>query len=285
MVKIKDIINSLRPYQWYKNLVIFLAIIFSKHFLIIDDWIYSIIGFAALCLISSAGYLLNDIIDQKLDSKNQEKRFRPIASGKVSVAFAAILAVILLFIGMLIAYQLNPIFSAIGGILFMLSLAYSLYIKNILFADIIVIAFNFVLRAISGAIILSVYISPWLVIGVFFFGLYLVTGKRYSEVYYLKGTSSAHRPVLSMYSKEILTSLFSLFLAVLIVTFSLFSFLSGHNNLLWTTPIFLYLLLRYYYLITSGNRIARNPEEITKDMPLLIGSLLFIILAVIIISL
>ena len=285
MVKIKDIINSLRPYQWYKNLVIFLAIIFSNHFLIAGDWINSIIGFVALCLISSSTYLLNDIIDKKLDIKNHEKKLRPIAAGKISGSFAATLSIILLLIGILIAYNLNPVFALIGGILFLLSLAYSLYIKHMLFADIITIAFNFVLRAISGAIILNVYISPWLIIGVFFFGLYIVTGKRYGEVSYLKGTSSAHRPVLSMYSKEILTSLFSLFLAVLIVTFSLFSFLSGHSNLLWTTPIFLYLLLRYYYLITSSNRIARNPEEITKDLPLLIGSLLFVILTVIIISL
>jgi len=285
MAKIKDIINSLRPYQWYKNLVIFLAIIFSKHFLIIGDWLHSIIGFIALCLISSSTYLLNDIIDKKLDFKNQEKKFRPIASEKISVTFAATLAVILLFSGIIIAYQLNPVFSMVGGVMFLLSLAYSLYIKNILFADIIEIAFNFVLRAVSGAIILGVYISPWLIIGVFFFGLYLATGKRYGEVYYLKERSSAHRSVLSMYSKEILMSLFSIFLSVLIVIFSLFSFLSGHSNLLWTTPIFLYLLLRYYYLITSGNRIARKPEEIIKDLPLLIGSLIFIILTVIIISL
>ena len=167
--------------------------------------------------------------------------------------------------------------------LFTLSLAYSMYIKHILFADVIAVSFNFVLRAAAGAIIISVNISPWLVIGVFFLGLYFVTGKRYSEIMLLKESSSTHRPVLSGYSKEILLSLFNIFLAVLIIVFALFSFLSENKNLFWTIPIFLYLLLRYHHLILSGNKIARNFEHIITDVPIIIGSIVLFALIIILI--
>ncbi|MBU0456918.1 MAG: UbiA prenyltransferase family protein [Nanoarchaeota archaeon] len=283
MFRIKDLITAMRPYQWYKNILVFLAIIFSRNFLIFNDWILLIIGFFSLCLISSAAYLCNDVIDVKRDRKNPEKANRPIASGAISVPTALSSSIIILSIGLLIAYMINPLFATVGVILFMMSLIYSFYIKHILFADIITISFNFVLRAVAGAIIISVDISPWLIIGIFFLGLYFVTGKRYSEIYLLKEISKTHRPVLSEYSKEILLSLFSIFLAVLIVIYALFSFLSENQNLLWTIPLFLYLLLRYYHLILSGNKIARHFEKIITDPPIIIGSILLFIAIIILI--
>jgi len=283
MVKINNLLISMRPHQWYKNILVFLAIIFSKNFLFLNDWILLIIGFCSLCLISSAVYICNDIIDKERDKKNTEKKNRPIASGVISTNMALSTAFFLLLVGMLIAYKLNPFFAIVNIGLFVLSLLYSIYIKHILFADIIAISFNFVLRAVAGAIIINVDISPWLIIGIFFLGLYFVTGKRYSEILFLKISSGAHRPVLSSYSKEILLSLFNIFLAVLIMVFALFSFLSENKNLLWTIPIFLYLLLRYYYLILSGNKIARNFEKIVTDVPIIIGSILLFLLIIILI--
>ncbi len=283
MVKLNDVFISMRPHQWYKNILIFLAIIFSKHFLILNDWLLLLIGFCSLCLISSAVYLCNDVIDKERDSKNPEKARRPISAGLVSVPLALSTAVLLLSIGIVIAYKLNPFFAMAGLGLFTLSLVYSIYIKHILFADLITVSFNFVLRAVAGTIIIGVAISPWLIIGIFFLALYLITGKRYGDTYLLKESLSAYQPVPSGYSKEILISLFNIFLAVLIVVYTLFSFLSENMNLLWTIPIFLYLLLRYYYLILSRNKIARSFEWIITDGPIIVGSILLLVLIMILI--
>jgi len=284
-MKISDIIPLFRPHQWYKNLAIFLAIIFSQNILNLNYLEKTFYGFLILIIISSTNYILNDLIDIKRDHINPEKRKRPLASGRITKKFAIITFLILLFSGLTLAYSINLLFfySVLG--MFILSTLYTFYLKNIIFADLLAISSLFVLRAIAGAVIINVQISPWLIIGVFFLALFLVTGKRYGELNFLKEKSSDHRNVLGSYSKKLLFSLFDIFLAILILSFALYSISSKYKYLILTTPLFIYILLRYYFLILSNNKIIRNPEKAITDPPLLIATILFIILSLILIML
>jgi len=284
-MRLQDIFHLLRPNQWYKNLLIFLAIIFSKNIFNFDYFKITFFGFVVLVIISSANYILNDLIDLKKDRINPEKKERPIASKKITLSFALLLFFVLLITGLIFSYMISIKFFYIAFAIFGISTIYTFYLKNVIFADLITIAVNFVLRAIAGAILINVFISPWLIIGVFFLALFLVSGKRYGEINYLKKESLNHRPVLADYSKELLRTLFSVFMASLILMFSLYSFSSEHQNLIWTTPLFVYIILRYYYLILSNNKIVRSPEKVFSDLPFSVSVILFSIISVILISL
>jgi len=284
IMKLGDIVFLLRLHQWYKNLIIFLAIIFSGNFLNIDSIFLTFIGFIALVCISSSNYILNDLVDLEQDKLNPEKTKRPLCSGKINRSFAIFLFFILLIIGFVIAYFLDILFLYIAIGIFLISTLYSVYLKHMVFADIIAISSNFILRAVAGAVIINVFISSWLVMGVFFFAMFLVTGKRYGEISFLKENAINHRKVLNHYSKDLLFSLFNVFMALLIIIFALYSFSSEHRLIIWTTPLFVYIVLRYYYLILLNHSLVRNPEQAYHDKPLLIASILFTIAMLILIG-
>ena len=274
---IKDLITLIRPQQWYKNLLIFLAIIFSGKILYVDSVLLVLYGFLLLILISSANYIFNDLFDSKYDRLNPEKKDRPLASNKVSRLVAILLFLSLLSVALILSYMLSLTFFLLVIAIFSISTLYTLFFKNIVFLDIILVSINFILRAIAGAVIINVYISHWLVLGIFFFALFLVTGKRYGEIIALNKGSAKHRSVLKYYSKDICLSLFNIFMTILIIIYSLFSFSSVNPNLIWSTPLFVYIILRYYYLILNNSVISRSPEKFVKDAPLLISSILFLL--------
>lgn len=279
MKKIYYLIKLCRPHQWYKNLLVFLAIIFSNNLFNLQYFVTCIKGLVILIIISSSNYVLNDMIDAKKDRLNPEKKNRAIASRKISKRFAISFFFILLITALIGAAKLNIYFFYIVCTLFIISTAYTFYFKNLIFVDLIFISINFVLRAISGAVIINVFISPWLVIGVFFFALFLGAGKRYGEMKFLNKYAGNHRKVLNYYSKKLFYPLFNILIGLLILVFILYSFFSEHKPLIWTTPLFVYLILRYSHLIHSNNEIARHPEKAIKDIPLLILGLLFIIIS------
>lgn len=241
-MRIIDYIKLIRPWQWYKNLVIFLAIFFVGeffHLLLLES---VILGFAALSLVSSANYVLNDIIDRKKDRAHPEKKNRPLANGKITLIEAWAIMALMLAAGMLIAYYLGILFFISASGLFIITLAYSLFLKNEPIADILIIAINFVIRAVSGAFIIKVFISPWLILCPFFLALFLVAGKRDADIRFIKDTTSIskYRKVLKHYNKEIIdgilvisaTSLITSLFALCIIEKYIASTDCSHRNIL-----------------------------------------------------
>src|SRR3989338_2125494 len=108
--RIKSIIQLTRPHQWYKNTVIFLAILFSRNFFNIGYLAVSVLGFLVLILVSSANYIFNDLIDLRRDRLNPEKKGRPLVSGEVDIYTAIFLLVILSSVGLIGAYLLDIYF-------------------------------------------------------------------------------------------------------------------------------------------------------------------------------
>jgi len=272
-------LDLIRGRQYYKNLLVFLALIFTGSALNFYSVSLAVAGFVALCLISSTNYILNDIFDIKRDRVHPEKKKRPIASGKVSIFWATVLAMIFAVISLVIAFFVSYGFFILVILFFLFTQFYTLYLKNQVFLDIIAIAINFAIRAISGAIILSVVISPWMVVCAFFLSLFLATAKRKGDLVFLGKEAKKHKRVLQFYSVSLLDKMLLIIVTLLIASYSFYSFFSAYPMLV-TLPVVFYALLRYLYLVESESAIVRKPELFLKDNGLLISSLIWVFLCI-----
>ncbi len=276
-----DLIKLLRPMQWYKNLVIYLALIFTKNLFNLDAFLLVTLGFISLCLISSANYIINDIVDRKKDQIHPEKKHRPIASGKITIPLALIIAGILLIISLAIPIinDFDHMFTLSIISLFLLTNMYSFWLKNEVFIDIIMISANFVIRAVSGVFIIKSPVSSWIILCPFFLALFLATAKRHADIILLKEKQTNHKEVLKHYTKEITTSLMIITITLLIISYSLYIFSTGNNFMFYTLPFVLYCVFRWFMYAFQGSNIARHPEMIITDIRFIIS---FVIAGIII---
>jgi 4-hydroxybenzoate polyprenyltransferase len=271
------ILHLLRVRQWYKNLVIFLPIVFGGQLGNVQALLLTVVGFFSLSLISSSGYIINDIVDRKADRKHPEKKWRPIASGRVGITQALVASGISLLVGLTLAMQLSRMFLYFTIALFLLTQLYTFWLKREVFADILLIGVNFVLRAVSGAYVISlgtepyIWVSPWLILCPFFLSLFLSSGKRQAELALLG------KRAFSVYTPELTRGLTVITAVLLVVSYSLFSFLSVNPELLFSLPFALYLVFRYLSIIESGSGIARKPELGFRDRRLTVGLVLWVI--------
>ena len=273
-------LKLLRVQQWYKNLLVFAALFFSLNLFDIILVKTTVIAFVIMCIVSSAGYIINDIIDSKKDRFNPEKKNRPIASGRISKSFALILSLILYWFSLFAAYSMNREFFYILLILAVATFVYSIYFKNIVFADLMFIGTNFILRALAGVYIINVKLSFWFLAGILFGAFFLVAGKRYGDLLYLKKNAKKYKPVLEDYSKEILLFMLGVFLSLILIIYGLYGYFTGRETLLFLYPILIYILLRYVFMILNGHEATRNPEKIiwkAPDIPLLVATAIFAI--------
>jgi 4-hydroxybenzoate polyprenyltransferase len=276
---LKDILVSMRPKQWYKNLVIFIGIIFSINLLNLNLWIDVIAAFTIFCILSGSIYVLNDILDLEKDKNHPKKKNRPLASGRLKVAHALTFAIILIFISLTGAYLLNLQFFMVSVAFFILMLVYSFFLKEIIIVDIMVISIGFVLRAMAGALAIGVYVSPWLIICAFLLALFLALGKRRHELVLLKENASNHRKILGEYSTDMLDQMINITTSALIMSYSLYTFFSGNTYIMITIPFAFYGLFRYIFLVHARN-MGGEPEMIFKDKGMVISIVLWVIVVV-----
>lgn len=258
-------LKLLRPQQWYKNLLVFLPLLFSGNLLNLTAIGQSLLAFVSFCALSSATYVINDYVDRNKDKLHPEKSKRPIASGKIGRISALLLVLLLAAIGFGTALLLPNKFLIAALGYFTLSQLYTAWLKHEAFADILTIAVNFVIRATAGAFAINVWVSPWLILGVFFLALFLVLGKRKSEIILLQEKANTQRKTLASYTPEIVSRLSTLTTTALVVCYTLFVFFGEHTLLYINLPIALYAIFRYESFVSTGNIIARQPEHIFTD--------------------
>jgi len=273
---VKELITTMRPKQWYKNLVIFVGIIFSLNLLNFQMWLDVISAFAIFCMLSGSEYIINDIIDVEKDRKHPKKCKRPIASGKLKVSHALLFAIILIIVAGGGAYLINTQFLVVS-ITYFLILSYSLFLKHLIIVDILVISIGFVIRAIAGCLAINVFISPWLVICAFLLALFLALGKRRHELILLAENAKEHRRILEGYSVEMLDQMISITTGALIISYSLYTFLTDNICMMFTIPLVIYGLFRYLFLVHSKN-IGEEPEMLFKDKGMVICMVLWVVL-------
>lgn len=278
-----SIIKMLRPKQWLKNSFIFAAIIFSGKFFDINSLFANIKVFIAFSLASSCIYIINDIVDKDKDRIHPEKRNRPIASGKVSVNTAIIIALFISLCSFIISYCVNIYVLIIILSYVLINLGYCFYLKNLVIIDVMVITLGFVLRVESGSFATKVTLSPWLILCTILLSLFIAINKRKSELLTLKGDSETHRKILGEYSVEFTNSMLSIVTPAILISYCLYSFQSQQGDkMMLTIPFVLYGIFRYQYLTVKKN-LGGKPEDVFfKDRPFLINISLWVLSVMII---
>ena len=282
------VLRAVRPRQWPKNLIVFMALLFS-----IDDkwqltdpssWLdllgWTLLTFVLFCLVSSADYLVNDIVDRESDRQHPRKRKRPIAAGQLSVRAAQIWAVALAALAIGGAFAITWSVGAVISGYLALMLAYTFWLKHIVLIDMMVIGAGFVLRAMAGGLAIDVPISPWLYVVTALGALFLVINKRTAEIKLLKEGSANHRPILEEYSAELLAQIGALVTASTLIAYGLYTFtaenLPDNNSMMLTIPFVLYGLLRYLYLVDKHDEGGSPEEVLLRDRPLQADILLWV---------
>ena len=274
---LKELLISIRPKQWYKNLVIFVVIVFSINLFNLDMWFDIIAAFVIFCMLSGSEYIINDILDIEKDRKHPRKSKRPIASGKLRVSNALSFAMLLVIVALVGAYLITIKFLIISIAYFLLMLSYSLFLKRIIIVDILVISIGFVIRAVAGGLAINVFISPWLIICAFLLALFLALGKRRHELVLLGEKAKEHRKILEGYSIDMLNQMISITTGVLIMSYTLYTFLADNVYMMFTIPFAIYSIFRYLFLVHS-KILGGEPELLFKDKGMLISMGLWAIL-------
>lgn len=283
---LKDYIKTARPNHYIKNLFIFAGLIFSKNFLNIDKIASTLLTFVSFSLAASAVYFLNDLLDKDLDKLHPTKKYRPIASGKISPKNALIsyfiLATISLGIGLIFVNQL--VFYLILSYL-IINVLYSWKLKNIVILDIFIVASGFILRIYAGGAAINVLISDWLLLTVLFISLLLVVAKRRNE--FINGFTQelkTTRKVIVHYDEKLLDQFIAVISALTVITYSLYTVLSPNiEHLFCTIPVVLYGIFRFLYLVYKENGGSHPEKELINDSHILGSVLVWISLVIIII--
>jgi len=283
-ISIKDLLHLLRAHHWVKNLLVlappfFGGVLFSEA----DMFFRMVQAFLAFSLVSSAGYIVNDLFDRDTDSIHPTKRFRPIASGRVGKGYALLFALLTVFISLLISFGFNKVFFVILISYFILSLAYSSYLQYIVFVDVISIAIGFVLRIEGGGFASDVKVSIWLLVMTVMLSLLLALGKRRFELE-THSEDSNFRSVLSKYNPKYIDWVFVVLAVAAVLAYVLYSFDRGPNEFIITIPFVCFGVIRYAYLVRT-NRIGDPTESLINDKWLFLSVLTWLIVTSLILNL
>jgi 4-hydroxybenzoate polyprenyltransferase len=288
---IPNLIKLARPKQWLKNFFVFAPLLFSKHIFDPSYVINSLEAFFTFCLISSAVYVINDILDVESDRAHPKKKFRPIASGEISVNQALIFLVILCAVIALTFFFEKPIFIFVIALYFLTNLFYSLKIKTVVLLDVFFISFGFMLRVLGGAAAIGVTVSSWMVLTTIFISLFLAISKRRGELSQIVNAENIgkQRPVLKEYSVEFADQLNTIAAAGTIISYALYTVSErtlstfGTEKLIYTTPFVIYGIFRYMYLMHKKN-LGESPTSIVvKDLPILLNVIFWFLACLLII--
>ena len=287
---VKEIIKLARPRHWIKNVIVIFPLFFGLQMCDSCAWGSVLLAAAAFCFVSSFAYIINDIKDADSDRSHPNKKNRPLASGRVSVASAAGWAVVFLAVGMLLGLAVSLFLLLIIAVYALLQLGYTFFFKHIVLIDVICISLGFVLRAVAGAVAIKVAISPWLFICMFTFCLFLGFCKRYNELVTIGDIDTAqnHRNTLLEYTPDLLTHLITISAGIAVVAFLLYGVNDrtvehfGTNYFTYTLPIIIYGVFRFAMLSMKGS-YADPTDLILRDRPFQITVFIWLLSALCII--
>jgi 4-hydroxybenzoate polyprenyltransferase len=278
------LIVALRPQEWIKNLLVFAGVLFSGRLDESGALGDALIAFICFCGISSAGYLLNDLRDREHDRRHPDKRNRPIASGAVSPATAAGLAVVLGVGAIALGFAVEPEVAGLVALYGVITTAYSLGLKRLVIIDVMTIASLFILRVVAGAVAVGAHASEFLLICTGMLALFLGFTKRRQEAMLEESAADPAvpgreaeetggtlvvptRPVLEHYSIPFLDQMIAMVTASAVITYIIYAVdspLAG-SKMLATAPSVLYGIFRYLYLIYDRHDTRSTAAILTED--------------------
>lgn len=245
-------IKTGRPKEWIKNVFVFAGLLFSGKFNQPHEIFEAILTFFAFCLISSAGYFVNDLIDIELDRKHPKKRLRPLAAGELSESTAKAIAPVLALIAIALAFatvnwEVGLMVIGYG----VAQMAYSLGLKQVVIIDVMTLAGLFILRVAAGASAVDAHASEWLILCTGMLAAFLGFTKRRQEAVSELHEGTSTRPVLEHYSLPFLDQMVSLVTTGTVLSYAIYTVNSPQigSQMMLTIPPVVYGIFRYLYLI------------------------------------
>ena len=272
----------MRPHHWIKNILVFAALVFGQRLYSLSAVAAAAGAFVCFCIASSAVYIFNDIVDRRTDKLHPEKRNRPIAAGTLSVNAAAVMSILCAVVSVAGALVLTRQLGIIIILYILLMLLYSLVLRRAMILDCVTISIGFCLRAIAGAVVVSVFISHWLIICTFALCLFLAFSKRRCEIAQFQEQSELFRQTLGGYTPELLAHMVNVTSGLAVASFLLYATDDGTIerfgtiNLVYTTPFVLYCVFRLSALTQQG-KFSGPVQIILSDIGFQIGFLLWIL--------
>lgn len=276
----RALVEACRPRQWIKNVFVAAPVIFAKRLTDPHTALRALAAVGLFCALSSAVYLWNDIVDVDKDRAHPLKRMRPIASGRLPIATARIAAATLAAAAMSLSLLIDWRFAVCVLLYLANNVAYSLWVKHIVYLDVISIAAGFLLRVAGGAFAIDVDASPYLLVCTGLLATYLGFGKRAHELALAGDRAAAQRRVLESYSPTVLRAALW---GTAVATFAAYVLYTraehtvtffGTTRMLWTAPFAALGLARFYVLVQTPK--GESPtEEILKDAPFVLNLLAY----------
>lgn len=277
---------AMRPKQWTKNGLLFMALIFSQGFRDPHQVFRCGVAFVVFCLLSSTGYVFNDLRDAEADRHHPKKRFRPIAARELSPRMAWGLMAGSVGVGLGLAAWIGVPFLVASLLYFATTLSYSSYFKHIVILDVMFLAACYIWRAVAGALAIGVRISPWFLLCTGFFALFLGFNKRRGEILLLEGRVKGTRKSLAEYSPAMLQEFQAITTSGTIISYALYTVQGGATPwLLVTLPYVLYGIFRYIYLMDQKGEGAAPDETLLRDRPIQVTVLLYLLTAIAVLGL
>ena len=271
-----NLLMSLRPSQWAKNLLVFAGLLFGLRLFDPVAIGRAAGAFVIFCMLSGVVYLINDIADRETDRQHPLKALRPIASGALAVPTALTMAIVLGGVALIAAFSLGIRFFAVAASYLALLALYSGPLKQIVIIDVLTIAIGFVLRAVAGAVAVDVEISHWLLVCTILLALFISLAKRRHELVLLASGAPSHRRILGEYSPYLLDQMIAVVTASTLISYVFYTISPeteqkfGTHWLGLTIPFPLYGIFRYLYLVHQREGGGSPADLLLTDRPLLV---------------
>ena len=272
---VANLIISLRPDQWTKNLIVFAALVFAVKLFDPAALALASAAFLIFCALSGSVYLINDVSDREADRLHPLKRLRPIASGALGAGTALGWALGLGVAALTAAYALRPLFAVAAAAYLALFALYTHTLKHVVILDVMSIAIGFVLRAVAGGLVIGVPVSDWLLVCTILLALFLGLAKRRHEITALADGASGHRRILEEYDPYLLDQMIAIVAAATLVVYIIYCASPdtaerfGTHLLVLTTPFPIYGIFRYLYLVHRKHGGGSPSDLLLRDRPLL----------------
>ena len=279
-------LRALRPHQWTKNLLVFAALLFSKHLFEPEPFLRTLLAFLAFCGLAGAVYLWNDVADVEQDRQHPKKRHRPIAAGELSIRTATMGALVLVAVALALSFWLEPRVGLCAILYLALNLGYSFGLKHVVIVDVLSLALGFVLRALAGGFVIAAPVTEWLLVMTLLLALFLGLAKRRHEITSLGEGASSHRAILAEYSPYLIDQMTSVVTASVVTAYTFYTLSPetvqkfGTARLSWTLPLVLYGIFRYLYLVHQKDQGDSPTDLLLTDRPLLATVALWVALVI-----
>ncbi|MFA4982307.1 MAG: decaprenyl-phosphate phosphoribosyltransferase [Candidatus Omnitrophota bacterium] len=278
----KYLFLAMRPYQWLKNIFIFLPVLFGRRLTDPSSLARTALIFVSFCLVSSAVYLLNDIMDMDEDRGHPEKSKRPLVSGRISVRESCLAAGVLLLLGLPISFALGLYPGITVSVYLMLNMAYTAALKNVVIIDVFCVGAFYYLRVLAGGAANGIELSGWIVICTVLLALFLAFNKRRHDL----GLAKDHKSVPAKYNARFLDRMIGIISASVIISYALYAMDAGTiekfgtNHLIFTVPFVFYGIFRYLYLVDVKNAGGDPSRVLIYDSKMQINIILWIVVCV-----